>query len=62
MSTAALDNIQLLNLNGDLPNSASHNNEEEDQIVTPWEVSAGAQTGVDYDKLIGNFVIKKTWP
>lgn len=32
--------------NGDAP-------EENGDIVTPWDVSSGSATGVDYDKLIG---------
>lgn len=28
--------------------------EEDDDIVDPWTVSSKSQTGVDYDKLVGN--------
>lgn len=31
------------------------NNQEEDQIVTPWEVSAEKGGKIDYDKLIDKF-------
>ncbi|CAH1277085.1 Hypp9474, partial [Branchiostoma lanceolatum] len=29
--------------------------ETEDQLITPWEVTSGSQKGVNYDKLIGEF-------
>ena len=32
--------------------------EVEDDLVNPWEVKAGSNTGVDYDKIIGEFLWK----
>lgn len=38
-----------------LQSSMEQNNQEEDQIVTPWEVSAEKGGKIDYDKLIDKF-------
>lgn len=31
------------------------NNDQNEDIVTPWDVSSSNATGIDYDKLIGSF-------
>lgn len=30
-------------------------NEEEDDVVDPWNVAGKSETGIDYDKLISKF-------
>lgn len=30
------------------------NNEKDEDVVNPWNISAASDSGVDYDKLIGN--------
>ncbi|CAI5452964.1 unnamed protein product [Caenorhabditis angaria] len=36
--------------------------EQEDDIVTPWSVSTSSATGIDYDKLIETLEILKPVP
>ena len=32
-------------------------NEKDDDVVNPWNIAAASDSGVDYDKLIGNRLI-----
>ncbi len=32
-------------------------NEEDNDVVNPWDVAAKSETGVDYDKLISKFCL-----
>lgn len=41
--------LEELKINGVAPE------EEDDDKVTPWEVTTTKATGIDYDKLIGEF-------
>lgn len=45
VATQSIPNIEKLNTN-------ETNNDEED-LVTPWEVKTTSNKGIDYDKLIG---------
>lgn len=49
MSNKSLENIVQESLK--LDENASNN----EDVVTPWDVASSSVTGVDYDKLIGNF-------
>lgn len=40
----------------ELANNISLENQEED-IVDPWNVQSKSETGVDYDKLIGTYML-----
>ena len=40
--------------NGPQSDTKSEDNEEVDDCVDPWNVCSKSQTGVDYEKLIGN--------
>ncbi len=40
----------------------SKNVNKDEDIVNPWSISAASDSGVDYDKLIGNyFLINLNW-
>ncbi|KIH50713.1 hypothetical protein ANCDUO_19205 [Ancylostoma duodenale] len=46
------EELETMQVNGD------HKEEEQkEDLVTPWDVSASSATGVDYDKLIGKVMI-----
>lgn len=42
-----MENVELVN---------GENNEDAD-IVTPWDVNSQNETGIDYDKLISNYSV-----
>lgn len=53
MSNELINKVEDLEIRGGQVNGAKEENDED--VVDPWNVVSKSQTGIDYDKLISKF-------